>query len=206
MPTQTRLTRTISLLYQYQDADVTALANDLLEQRKRAWLQALRDVGREHGVTVPPRPPSGDDLRELRRLAQEDARSIAKTWNRQVAAEIQRIYDANPRSNRFAYTRQLERWAEERGKYKNVQIALQSELTTREYARDQFYRNNALRGGLYVFSGGAPTCKQCVRLFGMGIVDQRVRDRYGDSQHISCPHYWQRLNPEQIGNDGAWMG
>lgn len=204
MPTQ--LTRAISLLYKMQDADRDALYEQLLQARKRSWATALRMVAREHGCTGTPNAPRREDLQRLKDMSLEDADSIVVTWNREVSAQIERIYADNPRSNRRTYFRRLEDWNTKRERWKLPQIALQTDVTTAAYARAQFYRNNGLRGGEYVADGPPPTCKICIRIFAAGVVNQRYVDKHPFPAHIFCPHHYRKLRPERINCGEAWLG
>lgn len=204
----TVLTQTLSLLYSLQSADERALAQTLLSSRKAAWATGLRDVMRQHGCNGAPNAPSGGDLAELRRLSAEDAKSIAATWNRELSAEIERLYAANVRGNRQYYYSNLEKWATKRDQWKSAQIALNTETTTRQYARSQFYANNSFRGQRYRLTGPPPVCPVCSRHFGAGIVEQAYVDRAGlGAFHVGCTHEFQVVRPEKV-NDCAelWTG
>ncbi len=203
---ETRLTQTIALLYQMEDADIRQLADQLLEARKRAWANALTDVAREHGCNRTPNAPRLQDLKELRRMCREDAANIARTYNREVSAKIDQLFDANRRGNRNYYFKNLERWVEQRNSWKLDQIALQTEVTTRSYARERFYRLNPLRGGRWRFIGPAPVCKVCARLYTLGFVDQATVDRNPAPVHIGCPHEWQQVQPQKANCAELWLG
>jgi len=96
----TRLLRILKLLYHQRDEDVKALADLLLAQRKTAWESALRAEAAQYGYTGPVHPPRREDLAELRRMSEDDARSIVNTWNRDVDRQLARLYAQNRRGNR----------------------------------------------------------------------------------------------------------
>lgn len=203
MPTQ--LTRTIALLYRMESADVRQLSNQLLESRKRAWANALREEAQRHGCTRTPNAPRKADLAELKRMCQEDAANIAATWNADVERQIERIFAATPTANRNTYFSRLETWSRERDTWKLQQISLNTELTTRQYARDQFAQKNNLRGK-WKFVGSPPVCKVCTRLYGLGYVTRDKVDQYGHSQHVNCPHEWIEVQPKQMPCGDLWLG
>ena len=205
MPT-TRLTQTIALLYQMETDDIRALEAQLLEARQRAWMTALADVAAEHGCSGSPNPARLADLRELRQMCRDDAASIARTYNREVTAEIERLYDANVRGNRYYYFKHLEEWADRRNAWKLDQIALNTETTTRNFARERFYKLNSLRGGRWKFVGPTPVCAVCARLFTLGYVDQSVVDANPAPVHIGCPHEWRKVEPEKVDCRELWLG
>src|SRR5688572_25880250 len=98
-----QLVQTISLLYSMQDNDVNALADRLLAQRAVEWERAIAEELRRYGCDKSAQSPVGADALELFRLSEQDARGIANTYNRQLEAQVQRLYDANPRGNRQYY-------------------------------------------------------------------------------------------------------
>ena len=200
-----RLTQIIGLLYRMERDDVTALAEQLLEQRKRAWATALAELGREYGCGKPPRAPSGDDLRELRRMSREDARQIADTWNKDVSRQIERLYEANPRGNRHYYARRLEAWSAERNAWKAPSIAFNTAQQTRFYAQQAFYRANGIEPR-FIFVGPPPVCEACVMHFAAGVVGQDYVDRNAAPVHVNCPHEWRALRQERIPCEDLWLG
>jgi hypothetical protein len=202
----TRLTQVISLLYSMQGADVAGLTDDLLERRKVAWSTALREQARTHRCSGQPNAPRGKDLSELKAMSAEDAKSISETWNREVQAQIEKIYAENPRANRFTYAKRLEAWAAERNVWKAPLIALTTEQQVRGYAQSRFNAMNGLRGQRYVFAGPTPTCRRCVTLFGLGIVSQSVVDRHVLPIHPGCPHSWRPIAPEALDCREIWLG
>jgi len=201
-----RLTETIALLYSMQDDDIRQLEQQLLDARKRAWSTALTDEARRHGCSRTPNAPRRGDLAELRRMSREDAQNIARTWNREVKAEIERLFEVNQRGNRNYYFSNLEKWSQKRDTWKLAQISVNTETTTRQYARDQFARKNNLEGGKWKFVGPAPVCAQCARLYGMGYVSRKVVDRYGHQQHIGCVHEFVEVKPEKLDCGDLWLG
>lgn len=202
----TRLTRTIALLYRMESADTETLYNQLLEARKRAWKTALELSARIHGCRQVPNAPRREDLDELKRMSREDAESITQTWNRDVIRQIEKLYEANIRGNRQYYFSNLERWNAQRNTWKLPQIALVTETTTAEYARERFRKMNYPGGQKYVFDGAPPTCKDCVRRFAAGVVDASYIRRFPTPRHINCPHTWRVLRPPRLRCDQIWLG
>lgn len=201
-----QLTQTIALLYRMQGADIKSLETSLLESRKRTWLTTLQLLAREHGCTNAPRAPRQNDLSMLKYMCAEDAKSIAATWNRDVTAQIERIYAENPRANRYTYFRRLEDWSRERDAWKLPQVALVTETTTAEYAREQFRRHNYDGGEKYILEGAPPTCDDCARLYAAGEVDKAFIDHYPCPRHIGCPHFWAPVTVPKVPCGELWLG
>jgi len=189
----TRLLRILKLLYHQTDEDVKALAETLLEQRKAAWESALRAEAAQFGYTGPVNPPRREDLAELRRMSEEDARSIVNTWNRDVDRQLARLYQANRRGNRHYYAKNMEDWAAKRDVWKSRQIADYTEFSTINYAQQRFRQMNGLRGAQYVLDGPPPVCDDCRWLYGLGVVEQAVVDQHPMPLHPSCRHTWRLL-------------
>lgn len=200
-----RLTQIIGLFYRMEREDVAALADQLLDQRKHAWTTALTELAREMGCDRSPRAPSGGDLAELKRMSREDARSIAKTWNKDSQREIERLYEANHRGNRYYYAKRMEQWAAERNTWKAPQIALNTAQQTRHVAQQAFYKANGL-GKQYVFDGPPAVCEECVGHYAAGVVDQKYVDTHPAPVHINCPHWWKALPRERIPCSELWLG
>lgn len=201
-----RLTQIIALLYKRTDAERDQLARQLLEQRKRVWANALRAEAQRHGCNKVASAPSGTDLAELRRMSREDADSIVATWNREAEREVERQYAANPRANRNLYARNMERWAAQRETYKGPQIAVTTETTTTEYARQRFREANYSGRERYRFQGPPPTCKDCAQRFAAGAVTLDYIRRYPTPRHIACPHYWAAVKLPKIPCSEMWVG
>lgn len=201
-----KLTQTIALLYRMHDADQRKLADELLTMRKKAWATALRAEARKHGCNKTPNAPRREDLDELKRMCAEDAKSIVATWNRDVTRQIERIYEENRKSNRRTYFKRLEAWDQARRAWKLPQIALVTETTTAEYARERFRKQNYLGGQKYVFAGPPPTCEDCSRRFGAGIVTEAYIRKYPCPRHIGCPHTWEVVKVPKIKCADLWLG
>lgn len=201
-----RLTQIIGLLYQRTDAERVQLERQLLEHRKRVWATALRAEAARHGCNKAPRAPSGSDLAELRRMSREDAESIARTWNRDVERQLEKLYAANPRGNRNYYARGMEAWAAEREAYKGPQIAIVTETTTAEYARQRFQEANYSGKERYRFEGPPPTCRECATLFAAGTVAETFIRRHPCPVHLGCPHRWVAVKLPKIPCNEMWLG
>lgn len=202
-----QLVQTISLLYGMQEDDINALADRLLAQRAVEWQKSIQQELRRYGCDKPALAPVGADALELFRLSEQDARSIATTYNRELQNQVQRLYTGNPKGNRNYYFSQLEAWAARRDAYKGQQIALNTAATTRQYAQQRFRQENAIQGK-YVFAGPPPVCEKCSRLKAMGAVTIEVVNRYGNAQHPNCPHEWTPIRGIKGGIDceTAWAG
>lgn len=187
--------------------DVTALADSILERRKASWISALREQARIHGCTsASPSAPRLGDLDMLKRMSAEDAKSIAATYNRELANKINALYRENPRGNRTFYFSRLEAWSTKRAAWKSPQIALTTEMQTRAYAMERFRAMNFDKPLRYIFAGPAPTCRVCVKLFAEGVVDEAFMRSTPIPVHPNCPHYFRVVRPPKLECNQLWLG
>lgn len=191
--TDTRLLRILRLLYHQGEDEITRIEQQLVAARKRAWFAAMEAEARRWGYTGPASAPRLEDLAWIRRESRLDAESIVKTWNRDVDRNLDKLYAQNYRGNRYYYRYHMEPWAAKRDVWKGRQIAMQTEMSTANYTRQRFEAMNGLRGGLSVFTGPPPVCGECIWLYGLGPVDQKMADRYPCPRHIGCTHRWEKL-------------
>lgn len=200
------LTRIIALLYKMTDEDQQRLTTDLINIRVVMWQTALESEARRYGERIDANPPSGEDYAELRRMSERDAQSIVNTYNREVERQVERLFKENPRGNRHYYASNMEKWAARRTRYKQAQIALNTDVSTTELARRRFYEES-FNASRYIFTGPAPTCRDCSRRFGAGVVEKAYTEKYPTPRHISCPHSWTPVNPSRKRTDGRlWRG
>lgn len=201
-----RLTDTITFLYQYQDADIEALARQITERRKAAWINKLSELARVHGCNRLAGIPKGADARELERLSRQDAESIARTFNRDVRREVERIYAENPRANRQTYYARLEKWAKKRDAWKVYSISLNTDGTARQYAFERFYAQNPTLTRSFVAGGPPAVCDVCLNIFAMGIVDLAFVQANPLPAHINCPHYYVNAAATPARCETLWLG
>jgi hypothetical protein len=205
MKPMSNLLKILLLLYKMLDDDIKQLSDDLLIVRKRVYTQTLTDEARRVGCNRTGSAPRKSQLRDLRRMCDADARQIAKTYNRDVERNLKRLYAANPRGNRRYYAKNMRTYLEKRSSWKTVQIAMNTETTTRAYAQQQFRNNNRIQA-FYVFAGPAPICDDCSRLYAMGLVTQAVVDVNPAPVHINCTHQWQARPTQQVRCEDLWIG
>ena len=206
MAAPSRLTQIIVTLYAWQSDEIDDLADDLFERRRAIWEQTIRARAQEHGCSKVPHAPRREDLRELRRMSDVDARSIANTWETRVRNQVERLYSDNPRGNRQYYISNLERWAERNRRYHNLMIGNYTEQSVVYYASDRFRQQNGIRGQRYIYVGPPPVGEECIRRFAAGIVDEAYVQRNATPAHPNCPHRWQPVNPERLPCDEMWVG
>lgn len=202
----TKLTKTITLLYAYQDADITKLAGQITERRRAVWVNTLRDLARTHGCSQYPGTPKMGDAKELARQSLADAQSIAKTFNRDLNAQINRIYNENPRANRATYYKRLNEWSKKRATWKNLTIGLNTDGTARYLATTRFYEMNASLSRSFVASGPPATCKICIRIFAAGVVTRDYVSRHPLPAHLNCPHFYRSAAPVRAQCGSLWLG
>lgn len=210
-PVPTDLTDTLLSLYGMGGEEIEQLEATILDSSKNAYQTQLQEEASKYGSRKPARPPSGSSLSELRNLASRDAESIAKTYNKDLQAEINRLFDANPRGNQSYYAKNLSAWHRERDKFKSKQIALNTAQVAKDLAsRDFRDKNRALLGKLhYMYAGAAPVSDECKARFRAGIVDEAYIDSHPTPAHIGCPHNWEQVKVKKLSAQDLadlWVG
>lgn len=201
-----QLTQVIFLLYKFLPEDQQALESQLLRQMKLAYKDGLQSEARRHGCSGVANDPSGSDLRHLKSMAKEDAKSIAETYNRDVLRHIEKLYRENPRGNRNHYSRNMQAYIAKRSTYKVPQISLNTETRSREYARSRFWQENGQRGNRYMMDGPPPVCPRCIQIFGMGILTQQFVDGNPCPIHMGCTHRYVLVSAPPLVCAEVWLG
>ena len=201
-----KLLQIIALLYKMNAQDRQDLEAQLLAQRKRVWRQALADEARNYRCNKTPRDPSAGDLADIKFMSAEDARSIVNTYNRDVERQLVKLYNANPRGNRYYYAKQMEEWAAARALWKIPSISLNTETITREFALVRFREMNLPNDLVYIFTGPPPTCEVCVAEFAAGLVSYTYIRQHPCPRHVNCPHSWKPVRRPRIDCEDLWLG
>lgn len=192
-------------LYSMIDEDIAALAADLRRQVVAEYGRTVQQQLNLYGCQRLATPPDAVSQRWIDAYLTKTSEGIARTYNTQLRNEIERLYQANPRGNRYYYMRALETWTQRRNAYKIPSIALNAKTAAAQYARQRFRDENGIQGR-FVFVGPPPVCKRCMKLKGLGPVSEEQATKYGDSQHVNCPHFWQQLINSRIDCANAWTG
>ncbi len=189
----TKLLQILALLYRQDETDRVAIESKLLEQCKQSWRSAIQAEARRFGYIGPVSGPNYIDLAFAKAECQLDSTSIVRTWNRDVERQLVRLFNENPRGNRYYYIKNMEAWARQRATWKDPQISIKTEYTIVGYAKDRFYQENGMRGGLYKLVGPPPVCDECIDHMAMGVVGQEYVDRNPAPFHLKCTHTWQQI-------------
>jgi hypothetical protein len=205
-PVETNLIVGIVLpLYQMIEEDITALAARLTRQMTIEYRQVIQGQLVLYGCQKLVTGPDAISQRWIEAYAKKNSEGIARTYNRELSNKISALYQANPRGNRRYYARALDAWILKRNSYKLPSIALNTAAAIREYAQQRFREENGIEGR-FLFVGPPPVCEKCLRLKSLGVVTEAEARRYGNSQHVGCPHEWEQLIPKKIDCDEAWTG
>lgn len=172
-----------------------------------AYMLGIRESAASHGCNASPRRPSGSQLAQLKQWAKQDAQSIGDTYQREAQNELQRLWLANPLGNIAYYTAGMTAWANQRKSHKSITIAINNAQKGYWYGQEQFILKNGLAiSSKWRFAGVPPICPICVRLFGLGHVDFATAQSNPLPAHVNCPHYWEEVNPKNLGCEGLWLG
>jgi len=204
------LRQIIKAVYRMTDDDERAEFERIFRARRRAYRQALADEATRAGCPQAAQrasDPSASALADLRRESRADASSIRRTWNRESAAQVDKLYAQNPRGNRNFYYRHMEDWANERGRWKDGQIAAATLGYAQNLAAREFGQVNGLADGTFRLVGPVPVGPDCTALMAAGEVGRGVRDRWDMPLHPNCWHSWVMVRPP-VAVDCAevWVG
>lgn len=201
-----KLTDVIALLYRYTESDTDKLAKQLNERMRAAWVNALSELAKKHGCDRLAGVPKGADARKLREDARRDAESVARTYNRELTEEINRLAAANPKGNRQYYISNLNKWQKKRDSHKLYAIGLNTDTNAREYAFQRFYMENAALARRFVAAGPPAVCEKCITIFAAGVVDFAYTQSHPFPQHYLCPHWYQAVAPAKAECATLWLG
>jgi hypothetical protein len=207
MPAPDALQRRLSLAFEFAVTDEDALTESIFEQRAGTFRATLTEEARASGSSKTGRGPNGRDRDELRRMSRRDAQSIRNTFNRDLASQIDQLYDADPARSRQSYISELTAWADRRAQWKDRQIANQNRSTARTYAQERFNDENQVGEALYLFVGPPPRESECAALFRAGLVNRDFAERNPTPVHINCPHNWEvQVARPGVARERIWVG
>lgn len=194
-------------LYEMTADDIELLADTILAQSKTAWLAQIEAQAALHGVSNASALLRGVDADKLLADAQEDARSIAATYNRELKAELERLYARNPEGDQEYYIQALTTWSERRAEYKALQIATTVTMRVVHYATSRFIQMNSLFEEKFACSGAPPKCPICIDYVRQGIVSFEFTQFNPLPAHPNCAHEWIVVNPVFVDNNPPlWVG
>jgi len=181
-------------------------AAQLLEQMKRAWVNAVQDEIDYCGCNARARGASGSDLLYLQSLAERDAQSIVQTYNKDVNRQLNKLFEQYPTASKQFYIESMKAWAEERAGWKLLSISFMTEANAREYARMRFASENYAETTRWVFVGPPAICQKCMRLFAAGIVDWSFVQNTQIPVHHNCPHFFRPVRKPKVDCSRLWVG
>jgi hypothetical protein len=206
LPAPDALHRRLSLAFEFAVTDEDALTESIYQQRAETWRSTLTEEARAAGSSKTGQGPNGRDRDELRQMSRTDAQSIRNTFNRDLASQINQMYDAGLRS-RQEFISALTEWADNRAEWKDRQIANQNRGTARTYAQERFNEENEVGEALYLFTGPPPREEECAKLFRAGLVNREFVERNPTPVHINCPHEWEvQVSRPGVARDRIWVG
>lgn len=188
-------------------SDTAQLEAQLLAAMKRAWVTVMTEQARALGCNSIGNAPRLGDLAELKRLAQLDAQSITDTWNKDVARELTRLFNARPRGNRYYYLENMEAWSTARDVWKSAQIALMTEKNARAYAKERFFVMNDFQNAQYVYGNPVRVVSDtCQRRRAAGLVTFEYVRRNPTPAHPNCEHEWELVTVARRNCGNVWVG
>jgi hypothetical protein len=206
----TNVMRLVHLAMRQTEEQQESIRAALLKQRRREYEATLTEMARAAGCTGRRgRLDSGPILSELNEESKRDAESIVNTYNFDLGVAIQAVHTETPTANRFTYAKRLGDWERTRSKWKDPQVSMNTALTARSKAQEDFARFNpeALEGTAILMprTAAEPICAGFVA---RGEVPGRVAIANPSPWHPNCPHVWIH-QPAKIPREDCadlWLG
>jgi hypothetical protein len=186
-----RVGQLVHLAMRYDIDHEEALRAQLLKERKAAYEGELTRLAAQAGCTRSARLSNGPILSALNEASKEDAASIVRTFNADLARTIAAIRLETPTANRHVYARRLLAWEAARGNWKGPQVAMNTRGDAVQRAQDDFLRlNNMAEQVEAQLVPRVGVCPICQGLIAMGWVSKDVADANPAPIHVGCPHVW----------------
>jgi hypothetical protein len=201
----TPVMKLIHLAMRLDSQDEEAFRRELLDIRRREYEEAVSDYMHQVGCEGRAFLDVGPELKKLDEMSRQDARSIGNTYNFELGRALVGIKKDAPRANRYMYARRLGDWEASRAVWKNTQIAMFTQMSSRQVAMEDFVRNNGLIGGAVLVPGQAAE-EICQGWINRGVVPIKTAQDNPSPFHIGCIHYWQP-EFEEVGDCfDLWVG
>jgi len=188
--------------------DIEGMRVELLRLRRAAYEDELTKQaalagcpGRRGTLT------NGAILSQLNDMCQQDAQSIANTYNYDTAAAIVSIRSNVPTANRHVYAFRLRKWNTKRAQWKAPQIEQFTDSSARSLAQQHFYAYNDIQG-VAILQPRSAVCPVCMGWVARGEVPLPVAMANPGNWHPNCPHKWQTF-PNRVAKlecPNLWMG
>lgn len=186
--------------------DTAELAAQLEQQMVAQYRLTIQAQLKLYGCTRSATGPDTESASYLQFKARLDAQSITDTYNRELTNEVNRLWAANRRGNRFYWFKNLEAWNTKRNAHKLDSIALNTMTAARKYAQDRFVDMNNIQGR-WRLVGPPAVCRICVALFALGVVSLETTRKRPAPAHVNCPHTWAQVIPKKFDDcSEVWTG
>lgn len=210
----TDVMKLVHLAYRMTIVEEESMRSTLLKSRKRAYEQELSALAASLGCKRQGRLTGGPALQALNQSSKDDARSMTRTYNWDLAVAILAIKRENPRSNRNTYARRLNTWDANRSLWKSKQASMWAVLDATSAAQAAFLDLNTNVTGTAKLVGPNPAAEPlCQGWLNRGDVPAKVARANPSPFHPNCPHPWQYTlkRISSIGTQanfcaGLWMG
>jgi len=181
--------------------DIMNLEQALTRQRSAAYKTEYNRLLKQAGVRLQ-RVLVLDraTLDNLAARSQSEAETIAQTYDRDLARQIEAIELENPKISRDDLVKRLQSWHTARANWKGPQISLWANRDAVQQAQTDFFKVNgqAIKAKAKVFPRSY-VCDDCGRLVGMGEVDIQVALANPCPRHPNCVHQWVTSGMERVG-------
>jgi len=188
-----------------REAAIDGLAWGLYRTRKDSFRSALQEELRLLGVAETAKLTDSKLLQELYRISRWDARSIVRTFNRDLQREIREALEVVRRPyDRRELSRLIRDEVMKRDEWKAPQIGLHTALHSWGSAVNEFYKRSSILAARFNF---VPTesavCEECKVLVSQNPHTYRAVLAKPTPLHLQCIHKWK---PVYVSLERPWLG
>lgn len=180
----------VHLAMRMNDFDIESLYDEMFKARKAEFDDAVSDYLAQMDCGGKAYLKAGPEMKLMKAQSRLESKSIANTYNRDLAKAILDIRKSVSKANRHTYVSQLRTWEAARRIWKLTQISLHTIMTSRDQALKAFSDRNGLTPDVELYPKQAAE-SVCLGWINRGIVSYQVAKNNPSPYHVGCLHYWR---------------
>jgi hypothetical protein len=201
--------RLVHLSFRMDSQHQEAIRAELVRTRRRQYEASLTELAESAGCDRSALLSEGPILSELNEMSKTDAESIVNTYNYDLGLAIIAIKEETPTANRNVYAKRLGAWETQRAGWKDLQIATNTNLTARQQAQRDFFKNNLVEATVKLIGPDPAAEPVCQAALDMGRVPVEVANEMDFPAHLNCVHTFSDYKIKKLDKGKCaelWMG
>lgn len=188
-----------------RETAISQLAWPLYRTRKESFRNALQEEMRSIGVPGMANLTDSKLLGELYRISRWDARSIVRTFNKDLEREIREVLGIVIHPwDRNELSRLIRDQMMKRDSWKALQIGLHTALHSWGSAVNEFYKRSLVLVARFNFVPvESAVCEDCITLVAQNPHTYRSVLAKPTPRHLQCIHRWRA---EYVSLERPWLG